>query len=88
MKRISIFEGKNRFSELVANAAKGEPHVITKNGRETAVVISIEEYKRLKVKEKPLVDLLLDNPAHKYGIEIDLERSRDMGRATPDFSDE
>jgi prevent-host-death family protein len=88
MKHVSIFEGKNRFSELVANAAKGEPQVITKNGKETAVVISMEEYKRLKVKERPLSEFLLDNPAHKYGIELDLERSKDMGRPTLDFSEE
>lgn len=25
MKRVSIFDGKNKFSELVANAAQGEP---------------------------------------------------------------
>ena len=88
MKHVSIYQGKNKFSELVANAAKGEPQVITKNGKETAVVISMEEYKRLKVKEKPLGEFLLDNPAHKYGIELDLTRSKDMGRPTLDFSEE
>lgn len=88
MKHVSVFEGKNKFSEMVANAAKGEPQVITKNGKETAVVISIDEYKRLKVKERPLAEFLLDNPAHKYGIELDLTRSKDMGRLTLDFSEE
>jgi len=28
MKHVSIYEGKNKFSELVANAAKGEPQVL------------------------------------------------------------
>lgn len=88
MRTLSIFEGKNKFSELVANAAKGEPQIITKNGKETAVVISIEEYKRLKSKEKPLSEFLLDNPARKYGIELDLTRDKDMGRPTLDFSEE
>lgn len=88
MKRVSIYEGKNRFSEVVADAAKGEPQVITKNGKETAVVISIEEYRKFKVKEKPLVEFLLDNPARKYGIELDLERNKDLGRPAPDFSEE
>lgn len=87
MKHVSVFEGKNKFSELVANAAKGEPQVITKNGKETAVVISIEEYKKLKAKEKPLGQFLLDNPARKYGIELDLERCRDMDRPSLDFSE-
>jgi prevent-host-death family protein len=88
MKTISIFEGKNKFSEVVSNAAKGEPQVITKNGKETAVVISYTDYKRLTEKEKPLLEFLLDNPARKYGIKLDLERSKDMGRPAPDFSEE
>lgn len=86
MKHISIYEGKNKFSELVANAAKGEPQVITKNGKETAVVISMEEYKRLKIKERPLSEFLLDNPFRKYGIEIDLTRDKSLDRPTLDFS--
>ena len=87
MKRISVFEGKNRFSEVVSKAAKGEPQVITKNGKETAVVISFEEFKRYKAKEKPLLEFLLDNPARKHRIELDLERSEDMGRPTIDLSE-
>ena len=88
MKNVSIFEGKNKFSELVASAAKGEPQLITKNGTPTAVVISYNDYNRLTAKEKPLVEFLLDNPAHKYGIELDLTRDKDMGPPTIDFSEE
>jgi prevent-host-death family protein len=88
MKTVSVFEGKNKFSELVANAAKGEPQIITKNGKETAVVISIEEYKRLKAQKGSLSEFLLDNPARKYGIELDLTRDKDTGRPTIDFSEE
>jgi len=88
MKNVSIFEGKNKFSELVASAAKGEPQLITKNGTPTAVVISYSDYNRLTAKEKPLVDFLLDNPARKYGIKLDLTRDKDMGRPTIDFSEE
>lgn len=88
MKTVSIFEGKNKFSELVASAAKGEPQLITKNGTPTAVVISYNDYNRLTAKEKPLVEFLLDNPARKYGIELDLTRDKDMGPPTIDFSEE
>lgn len=87
MKAVSVFEGKNKFSELVANAAKGEPQIITKNGKETAVMISIDDYKRMKSKERPLVEFLLDNPAHKHGIKLDLNRSKDRARPTLDLSE-
>lgn len=80
MKNFSVFEGKKRFSELVASAAKGEPQVITKNGTATAVVISLEEYKRLTSRGKPLLKLMLDNPAHRFGIRVDLTRDKDTGR--------
>ena len=86
MKTVSVFEGKNKFSELVANAAKGEPQIITKNGKETAVVISIDEYKRLKARQGSLTELLLNSPLRGSGI--DLTRDKDMGRPTPDFSEE
>lgn len=86
MKHLSIFEGKNKFSELVANAAKGEPQIITKNGKETAVVISIEEFRKLKAQKGSFADFLLNSPLRGSGI--DLTRSKDMGRPTLDFSEE
>ncbi len=88
MRVISVFEGKNKFSELVASAAAGLPQIITKNGTETAVLISFEEYKRLTAKETPLIELMLNNPCHLHGIKIDLTRDRDTGRPTPDFNEE
>lgn len=88
MKKVSIFEGKNKFSELINNAANGEPQVITKNGKEAAVIISFADYKKFKGKERPLVEFLLDNPFRKYGIAIDLERSKEMGREIDLFGDD
>ena len=84
MKTVSIFEGKNKLSELVTNAAAGEPQVITKNGVETAVVISYREFRRLNAQQESLVDFLLNSPLR--GANLDLERNRDTGRETLDFS--
>jgi len=85
MKNVSIFDGKNKFSELVALAAKGEPQLITKNGTPTAVVISINEYRRLTAKQGSLSELLLNSPLR--GSKIDLRRDKQMGRPTLDFSE-
>ena len=41
-------EAKNKFSELVERAAEGEPQVVTKRGKPTAVLVSATEYARLK----------------------------------------
>lgn len=86
MKTVSIFEGKNKFSEIVAEAADGEPQLITKNGKETAVIISYTEYKKLSAQKESLSSFLLKSPWR--GADIDLSRSKDMGRPTPDFSSE
>jgi prevent-host-death family protein len=86
MKRISIFEGKNKFSEVVTNAANGEPQLITKNGKETAVVISIAEYRKLCAQKESLGDFLRNSPLR--GSDIDLTRDKDLGRPTLDFSEE
>lgn len=94
MKTLSIFEGKNKFSQVVADAANGEPQIITKNGKETAVVISIEEYhnkfsgKKKKKKEQNFIEFLLDNPFRKYGIELDLTRDNIPDRPPLDLSED
>lgn len=86
MKQVSVFEGKNKFSELVANAAKGEPQLITKNGTATAVVISFTEYKRLTAKKESLGEFLRNSPLRGIGDELDLTRDKDLGRPTIDFN--
>jgi antitoxin Phd len=84
MKTISTFEAKNKLSEVIALAEAGEPQVITKNGREAAVVISYSEFQRLTAKKESLNDFLLNSPLRK--AKIDLSRSKDTGRAPVDFS--
>ena len=84
MKRYSVFEGKNKFSEVIANAEKGEPQIITKNGKDAAVVIGYTDYQRFTEPEESLADLLLRSPLRGSGI--DLTRNKDMGRPAPDFS--
>ncbi len=88
MNLVSVFEGKNKFSELIASAARGEPQIITKNGTATAVVISYNEYKRLTARKETLSEFLLNSPLRGTDIELDLTRSKDIGRTTIDFSEE
>ncbi len=86
MKSVSIFEGKNKFSQLVSDAAKGVPQLVTKNGTPTAVVISYTEYQKLTGKKQSLAEFLLSSPLRGVGDELDLTRSKDMGRPTIDFN--
>ena len=47
MKSVSAKNAKNGFG-LLLDTARAEPVVIEKHGRAVAVVVAVEEYKRLK----------------------------------------
>lgn len=69
---------KNRLSEVVSKASTEEPQVITVRGKETAVILSIEEFRKLKAPQGTLVEFFRRSPLSGSGII--LERSRDTGR--------
>lgn len=59
-----VQEAKARFSELLDVAATEGPQVVTKRGREAAVVISIDEWRRMQQNARPsLKQLLLSDDA-------------------------
>lgn len=71
-------EAKNRLSELVKEARATGPQVITVHGKETAVVMSVEEYRKLSRREENLADFFLRSPLH--GSNLLIERDQDLGR--------
>ena len=71
-------EAKNKLSQLVEEARKSGPQVITVRGKEAAVVLSIEEYRRLAPKQESLAEFLAKSPLRGSGLEI--ERLPELGR--------
>lgn len=69
---------KNRFSEVVERALRQGPQTITRRGKETAVVLSVKDYKKLAKPKGSLVDFFRSSPLR--GIDIDLERNKDIPR--------
>ena len=56
-----VYDAKARFSELLDTALKDGPQVVTRRGVETAVLVPIDEWKRLKSGSRPNIkDILLD----------------------------
>jgi antitoxin Phd len=56
-----VYDAKARFSELLDTTLKDGPQVVTRRGVETAVLVPIDEWKRLKDGAKRSnVDPLLD----------------------------
>ena len=74
-------DAKNRFSEVVRRAGSEGPQLVTKHGREAAVVLGVEEYRRL-THPTDLVEFLASSPfaaAIREG-DLKLTRSTDLGR--------
>ncbi|MDP2956589.1 MAG: type II toxin-antitoxin system Phd/YefM family antitoxin [Longimicrobiales bacterium] len=75
-------DAKNRFSEVVRRARDEGPQFVTKHGRESVVVLGIEEYRALAEGPGALVGFFADSPfgeAVREG-ELRLERAEDLGR--------
>jgi prevent-host-death family protein len=76
-----IQNAKARFSEVFRLARTEGPQRITRQGKEAVVMISDEDYERLKAKSrrpKSLVQFFRESPL--VGVELDLERDKDTGR--------
>jgi prevent-host-death family protein len=73
--RWQLQEAKQRFSELVRHARTDGPQVVTKHGEEVAVVVSIEEYRRLAEELPSFKEFLLAAPDLDT-LEIDRSRAR------------
>ena len=63
-KRWPVQDAKARFSELLESAVAEGPQVVTKRGVETAVLLPIEQWRKLERMARPdLKDLLLASEA-------------------------
>jgi antitoxin Phd len=71
--RWQLHEAKQRFSELVRHARAHGPQVVTKHGEEVAVVLSIEEYRRLTDELPSFKEFLLAAP-DLDALEVDRPR--------------
>ena len=62
MKDWAVQEAKARFSELLQACNTDGPQLVTKRGVETAVLVPVDDWKRLQALAKPsLKELLLGN---------------------------
>jgi len=78
MGKWQLQEAKARLSEVIKRAAKEGPQKITVHGEPTAVVISNEEYERLKHPKGSFVKFMRSSPL--YGLELSLKREQTLTR--------
>ena len=71
-------EAKNKFSNLVDKARHDGPQFVTKHGKESVVIIAIEDYQKLNKPKSDLVSFLKKSPLSD--INIDLARDKSPSR--------
>jgi prevent-host-death family protein len=74
----TVADAKARLSEVIEKARRDGPQTITKNGRSTAVVVSIEEWERKTTRAGSLAEFLLVSPLR--GADLNVVRSKDQAR--------
>ena len=74
----ALQDAKNKLSEVVDRALREGPQTITRRGKDTAVLLSTEDFQRLLGTSQDLVDFLRSSPLAEAAL--DLSRSKDPGR--------
>lgn len=78
-KKWQLQEAKNRFSEVVRKASDEGPQTVTKHGKDSVVVLSAEDYRKLERPKTSLVEFFQRSPLSK--VEIDLKRDKSPTRS-------
>jgi prevent-host-death family protein len=76
-----IQTAKARFSELFRRARTEGPQRVTRQGKESVMVIPTEEYEKLtqpQSRPQNLHDFLRQSPL--MGVKLDLRRNKEVGR--------
>ena len=79
MKNVwQLQEAKAKFSKVINEAIQHGPQIITKHGIETALLISINDYKQISKKESKISRFFKSSPL--YNVGLDIQRSKDYPR--------
>lgn len=78
MRTWQLQDAKARLSEVIKQASKEGPQTITMRGEPTAVVISINEYERLRRPKGNFVEFMRKSPL--FGVDLDLKREQTLTR--------
>ena len=70
-------EAKAMLSEVVKDSVK-QPQIITVREKETAVILSIEDYKKLSSPKQTLYEFIQDSPLRDLKLELPGRLPEDM----------
>ena len=76
MARIwQLQEAKNKLSEVVNEAIKHGPQIITRRGVETAIVLSYRQYRKALLNRKKLSEFFRESPLAKSDLDLRRDKS-------------
>lgn len=78
MRQWQLQEAKAKFSKVVKLANQEGPQEITMRGQPTAILISLEDFGKIKGKKPSLVSFMRSSPL--AGVDLDLERDKSPAR--------
>jgi antitoxin Phd len=84
MSRWSVQDAKARFSEFLETCLAEGPQVVTKRGAETAVLVPLDEWKRLQQSARPSLKELLLRDTPRFDLELP-DRKKMRMRKPPKF---
>jgi prevent-host-death family protein len=61
-------EAKARFSELVQKAIDEGPQTVTRHGKDAVVVLSVDEYAKLRERRPSLKEVLMSGPEGEFEL--------------------
>jgi len=73
-------EAKAMLSEVI-KAAELKPQIITVRGKETAVILSYEEYRKLSSPRQSLYEFIQNSPLRDFQLELPERRAENTREA-------
>jgi len=84
MTKWQLQDAKSRFSELIDDTIEKGPQVVTRRGVDTAVVVSIDEWKKLKGEKRATWKEVLLGEGPRFEIPFP-KRDKAKSRNAPVF---
>ena len=70
MSNWSVQDAKARFSEFLETCLRQGPQIVTKRGAEAAVLVPLDEWKRLQAAARPSLKDLLLSDEERFDLDI------------------
>jgi prevent-host-death family protein len=71
-------QAKAKFSQLVQKALDEGPQTVTRHGKEVAVLLSADDYKRLQRQRPGLLEVLMSGPEGDLELPLRVVQEREI----------